>query len=234
MPRGASRGLTRPGKQGRRPHQSAEGAAGSCPAVPYDHTVETQLDLGEWELWSDLVMLGLSACETWNTGCGCGAGWTFPEQQAWANVNAFVARPTASRIAPFSLYGMRAPGEALEEIVDHGQHNDGPPPDAARAPADGGRRLGADRQEVHVQAVLRTHSRRAVPSSTGPCWWFMGPASSTSPLGRRCYSSIALSFQAAKDPSAFKSSLMSLPSTAAMLAGSLGSGVIMKRTDKYY
>ncbi|RYP18802.1 hypothetical protein DL765_003737 [Monosporascus sp. GIB2] len=37
-------------------------------------------------------MLGSSACETWNTGCGCGAGWTLPEQQAWVNVNAFAAR----------------------------------------------------------------------------------------------------------------------------------------------
>ncbi|RYO84735.1 hypothetical protein DL762_005516 [Monosporascus cannonballus] len=75
--------------------------------------------------WSDLVMLGPSACETWNTGCGCGVGWTLPEQQVSANVNAFAARLTASGLAPFSLYRVRALRTAIEEeIVDPSEQNE--------------------------------------------------------------------------------------------------------------
>ncbi|RYP49662.1 hypothetical protein DL768_004658 [Monosporascus sp. mg162] len=33
-------------------------------------------------LWSDLAILDPSAWETWSAACGCGAGWTLPEQQA--------------------------------------------------------------------------------------------------------------------------------------------------------
>ncbi|EIW76718.1 hypothetical protein CONPUDRAFT_139443 [Coniophora puteana RWD-64-598 SS2] len=66
-------------------------------------------------LWSDLVMLGPSAREAWNDSPGCGAGWTAPEQRAWANVNAFVARLTATATADFRLYAMWALRDALEE-----------------------------------------------------------------------------------------------------------------------
>ncbi len=45
---------------------------------------------------------------------------------------------------------------------------------------------------------------------------------------------IALFFQAAAGFSAFESGLMFLPSTAAMLVGSLGGGMVMRRTGKYY
>lgn len=45
---------------------------------------------------------------------------------------------------------------------------------------------------------------------------------------------IALFFQAAAGFSAFKSGLMFLPTTIAMLVGSLGGGMIMRRTGKYY
>ncbi len=81
-----------------------------------------------WEsgtLWSDLVVLGPSAREAWNDCCGCGAGWMAPEQHAWANVNAFVARLTATNIADFSLYGIWALRPALEELV---QYPDAPYP----------------------------------------------------------------------------------------------------------
>ncbi|KAI1645591.1 uncharacterized protein F4817DRAFT_170436 [Daldinia loculata] len=71
-----------------------------------------------WEsgtLWSTLSMLGPSAREAWNDCCGCGAGWTVPEQHAWTNVNAFVARLVASGTSgTFALYGDWAVGEAVE------------------------------------------------------------------------------------------------------------------------
>ncbi|KAI1414564.1 hypothetical protein F5Y13DRAFT_17477 [Hypoxylon sp. FL1857] len=65
-------------------------------------------------LWSDLVMLGPSASEAWNDSCGCGAGWTEPEQHAYANFNAFVARLTASGTADFAVWGVGAFRVALE------------------------------------------------------------------------------------------------------------------------
>ncbi|KAI0833035.1 hypothetical protein F5Y06DRAFT_280650 [Hypoxylon sp. FL0890] len=70
-----------------------------------------------WEtgtLWSDLVMLGPSAGEAWNDCCGCGAGWTGPEQAAYTNFNAFVARLTASGTADFAANGVGALRVALE------------------------------------------------------------------------------------------------------------------------
>ncbi|KAI5925472.1 hypothetical protein F4810DRAFT_52213 [Camillea tinctor] len=74
-------------------------------------------------LWSALLMLGPSARESWNDGCGCGAGWSAVEQRAWANVNAFVARLTAARAADFRAYGVWALGDAFESAVDgRGSH----------------------------------------------------------------------------------------------------------------
>ncbi|KAF3056481.1 hypothetical protein GL218_06629 [Daldinia childiae] len=71
-----------------------------------------------WEtdtLWSTLSMLGPSAREAWNDCCGCGAGWTVPEQHAWTNVNAFVARLVASGASgALAVYGDWAVGEAVE------------------------------------------------------------------------------------------------------------------------
>lgn len=94
-----------------------------------------------WErgtLWSELVMLGPSACEAWNDACGCGAGWTAPEQRAWTNVNAFVARlvamsGTGSAKSPLVLfaknYGAAAISTALEqEIRLRQQHHPAPLP----------------------------------------------------------------------------------------------------------
>ncbi|KAI1135714.1 hypothetical protein F5Y05DRAFT_169432 [Hypoxylon sp. FL0543] len=70
-----------------------------------------------WEsgtVWSDLVLLGASASEAWNDCCGCGAGWTVPEQHAYTNFNAFMARLAASGTADFSVNGLWALRVALE------------------------------------------------------------------------------------------------------------------------
>ncbi|CAJ2511335.1 Uu.00g069600.m01.CDS01 [Anthostomella pinea] len=86
-----------------------------------------------WEtgkVWSDLLMLGPSACEAWNDCCGVAAGWTVPEQHAWTNVNAFIARVTANGLADFRSYGVRAACQALEygENEDHNLHHNAPYP----------------------------------------------------------------------------------------------------------
>lgn len=65
------------------------------------------------DLWSDLVMLGPSARETWNDAPGCGAGWLPAEVAAWQNVNAFLARLTVLGIADYTLYGTWAMYAAL-------------------------------------------------------------------------------------------------------------------------
>ncbi|KAI0135728.1 hypothetical protein F4814DRAFT_34588 [Daldinia grandis] len=73
-----------------------------------------------WEdgrLWSTLRLLGASTREAWNDGCGCGAGWTGPEQRAWTSVNGFVARLVASGTSPaLAVYGEWAVGEAVESV----------------------------------------------------------------------------------------------------------------------
>ncbi|KAI8958917.1 hypothetical protein F5Y11DRAFT_351068 [Daldinia sp. FL1419] len=85
-----------------------------------------------WEkdtLWSSLSMLGPSARECWNDCCGCGAGWTVPEQHAWTNVNAWVARLVASKTSTmFSNYGEWALIDATETRPrDEGLHVKAPP-----------------------------------------------------------------------------------------------------------
>jgi hypothetical protein len=78
-------------------------------------------------LWSKLVMLGPSAREAWNDCCGCGAGWTTPEKNAVTNVNAFVARLTASETADFRTFGLWALSDPLENnIEESGQHQNAP------------------------------------------------------------------------------------------------------------
>lgn len=78
---------------------------------------------GDWiwessDLWSTLGMLGPSARESWNDGCGFGAGWTPAEQRAWINVNAFVARITCNGLLDFSSYALWALGDALEDQLE--------------------------------------------------------------------------------------------------------------------
>ncbi|KAI0099087.1 hypothetical protein GGR51DRAFT_536686 [Nemania sp. FL0031] len=75
-----------------------------------------------WEsgkLWSNLSTLGPSVRESWNEACGYGSGWTDEEQQAWANLNAFVARLTASETADFDIYAVWALSGALENDIQH-------------------------------------------------------------------------------------------------------------------
>ncbi|TGJ85332.1 hypothetical protein E0Z10_g3466 [Xylaria hypoxylon] len=81
-----------------------------------------------WEsgtLWSNLSMLGPSARESWNDACGYGSGWTNTEQHAWTNVNAFVARLTASETSDFDNYAVGALSGALEDEIQHSSlHHD--------------------------------------------------------------------------------------------------------------
>ena len=81
------------------------------PPAPERMTVALKRDW-IWQpgaVWSVLLMLGPSACESWNDCCGCGAGWTAPETAAWTNVNAFVARIVAGGVATmFHTYGLGA------------------------------------------------------------------------------------------------------------------------------
>ncbi|KAI1039652.1 hypothetical protein LB505_008352 [Fusarium chuoi] len=71
-----------------------------------------------WELgtvWSDLIILGASITEVRNDSCGCGAGWSWPEQQAEQNLNAFYARLTASGVANIHVQGEICAIDALEK-----------------------------------------------------------------------------------------------------------------------
>ncbi|KAI1114908.1 hypothetical protein F5Y14DRAFT_412409, partial [Nemania sp. NC0429] len=75
-----------------------------------------------WEsgmLWSNLSLLGPSIRESWNNACGYGSGWTDTEQHAWTNVNAFVARLTASETADFDNYAVWALSGALEDEIQN-------------------------------------------------------------------------------------------------------------------
>lgn len=87
------------------------------PAPPAQMTKALQNDW-IWSsgcLWSELVMLGPAARESWNDTPGCGAGFTLPEIHAWTNVNAFVAVITKEGLDDFSLYGKWAMRDALED-----------------------------------------------------------------------------------------------------------------------
>lgn len=78
----------------------------------------------EWgRLWSNAIMLGPSARESWNDQPGCGAGWYPPEVSAWANVNAFVARLTAQGVHDFHLYSLWALESALDVKIDIHPHS---------------------------------------------------------------------------------------------------------------
>ncbi|KAI0112662.1 hypothetical protein F4776DRAFT_345219 [Hypoxylon sp. NC0597] len=88
------------------------------PNPPLPHRTSVPL-LRDWiweprSLWPDLVMLGPSLSEAWNDCCGCGAGWTQPEQHAYVNFNAFVARLVATGTKDFAVHGVWALRAALE------------------------------------------------------------------------------------------------------------------------
>lgn len=66
------------------------------------------------KLWSEVSLFGPSAREVWNDCPGCGAGYTPLEVEAWANVNAFIARVTVSGVANFWRYCLWAVNDGLE------------------------------------------------------------------------------------------------------------------------
>lgn len=73
------------------------------------------------KLWSNLVMLGPSARESWNDHPGGTMGFTLPEIHAWENENAFVAHLTAEGIADFMIYGIWTMRDALEGGIERDQ-----------------------------------------------------------------------------------------------------------------
>lgn len=78
------------------------------------------------KVWSATLMLGPSARESWNDGCGCGAGWTPVDIAAWTNVNAFVARMVSSGVADmFYLYGEWALQDLEEKWSAQNDHQVG-------------------------------------------------------------------------------------------------------------
>lgn len=66
-------------------------------------------------LWSQLVLLGASARESWNDSPGCGLGMTTSEIHGWTNTNAFFARLTVANIASYWNYGIWALRDVLEQ-----------------------------------------------------------------------------------------------------------------------
>lgn len=71
-------------------------------------------------VWSTLLLIGAAISESSNDCCGCGAGWTVPEQHAWINVNAFLARLTVGGVCDLSHKSMWELEEALESVPDGG------------------------------------------------------------------------------------------------------------------
>ncbi|KAM0424550.1 hypothetical protein ACHAPT_010266 [Fusarium lateritium] len=87
-----------------------------------------------WEsgkLWSNLTVLGISVAEVSNDSPGCGAGLLWPELRAWENVNAFMARLTASHLITLQNYGIWALNDATERgMGPPGPRSMDPPPDS--------------------------------------------------------------------------------------------------------
>ncbi|KAH7213272.1 uncharacterized protein BKA55DRAFT_585350 [Fusarium redolens] len=85
-----------------------------------------------WQLgtvWSSLIILGASIAEVRNDSCGCGAGWSWPEQHAEQNLNAFYARLTASGVADIHIQGEICAVDALEKAPTPWYRRVSPPPD---------------------------------------------------------------------------------------------------------
>ncbi|KAJ6519117.1 hypothetical protein C8R45DRAFT_950300 [Mycena sanguinolenta] len=66
-------------------------------------------------LWSTLTILGAATRETWNDSPGGQFEYSKAAIEAWANVNAFVARLTAENVREYSIYAIWAMRDALEE-----------------------------------------------------------------------------------------------------------------------
>lgn len=101
------------------------------PPEPVPMTIHLKRDW-VWQLgtvWSDLIILGASIAEVRNDSCGCGAGWSWPEQQAEQNLNAFYARLTASGVANIHVQGEICAVDALEKAPTPWYRRVSPPPD---------------------------------------------------------------------------------------------------------
>ncbi|KAG5815685.1 hypothetical protein H9Q74_003362 [Fusarium xylarioides] len=101
------------------------------PPEPVPMTIPLKRDW-VWQLgtvWSDLIILGASIAEVRNDPCGCGAGWSWPEQQAEQNLNAFYARLTASGVANIHVQGEIRAVDALEKAPTPWYRRVSPPPD---------------------------------------------------------------------------------------------------------
>ncbi|KAL2679119.1 hypothetical protein Neosp_009880 [[Neocosmospora] mangrovei] len=83
------------------------------PPVPMTIPLKRQWIWESGRLWTDLTVLGISVAEVSNDSPDCGAGWLWPELRAWENVNAFLARLTASHLMSQSL-GLWALKDATE------------------------------------------------------------------------------------------------------------------------
>jgi hypothetical protein len=98
------------------------------PPPPSPMTIPLKRDWiwGSGTVWSELLLLGPSVREAWNDSCGYGAGWTKPEQHAWINANAFVARLTVSGTASLGQYGIWALSELESSGQVRGLHKEAP------------------------------------------------------------------------------------------------------------
>lgn len=67
------------------------------------------------KVWSNLLLFGPSARETWNNCPGGGWGFTIPEVHAWTNTNAFFARITAAGVKGYWNCGIWALRDTLED-----------------------------------------------------------------------------------------------------------------------
>ncbi|KAF9769129.1 hypothetical protein IL306_013491 [Fusarium sp. DS 682] len=101
------------------------------PPEPVPMTIPLKRDW-IWEsgtVWSSLNILGASIAEVRNDSCGCGAGWSWPEQRAEQNLNAFYARLTASGVADVHVQGVICAVDALEKAPTPWYRRVSPPPD---------------------------------------------------------------------------------------------------------
>ncbi|KAF4342039.1 hypothetical protein FBEOM_3970 [Fusarium beomiforme] len=101
------------------------------PPVPVPMTIPLKRNW-VWQLgtvWSSLIILGASVAEVRNDSCGGGAGWSWPEQRAEQNLNAFYARMTASGVADIHVQGVICAVDALEKDPTPWHRRVSPPPD---------------------------------------------------------------------------------------------------------
>ncbi|EEU43555.1 uncharacterized protein NECHADRAFT_82950 [Fusarium vanettenii 77-13-4] len=99
------------------------------PPVPMTIPLKREWIWESGKLWTDLTVLGISVAEVSNDSPGCGAGWLWPELRAWENVNAFLARLTASHLMTFQSLGLWALKDATERSPSARYRRTCPPSD---------------------------------------------------------------------------------------------------------